>query len=155
MAKFQMHMPVFDGSRWTGEWSARPVEEHVAPTLHSLRMPGRYWIISDAQLKRDLRGRTIDDVYRENRAKRGPEPRYTPKHDAYGAIKRTPYGDVEYGVRSCGGLGITAPHFTVREEYLAWCAARGHTPHPASIDSDHPMHKAQRERCPRRETIST
>lgn len=43
-----------------------------SPTNESLRNPSQYNIVSDAQLKRDLRGRTISDVYRENRARRTP-----------------------------------------------------------------------------------
>ncbi len=50
------------------------------------------------------------------------------------------------------GFGKYVPrtgYDNLKWEYLAWCKARGHKPHPASIDRGHPMHANQRERCPR------
>ena len=88
-----------------------------SPSNESLRDPARYWVISDAQLARDLRlngkGRTIEDVYRENRA-----CRERPKD------------------RRCYQSDLPA--------YQAWCKAKGHEPHPASLDAEHPIAR-QRE----------
>lgn len=110
----------------------------LSPTIATLRAPSRYFIVSDAQLKRDLRGRTLADVYRENRALRGVERRYVPRWEC---------GDV------CdGGLRVTSPHLTLKREYLMWCKARNHTPHPASIDPDHPWN-AHRLRAPKAEKV--
>lgn len=81
-----------------------------SPTISNLRDTGRYFVVSDVQLKRDLRGRTLADVYRENAAGRRPDCRVVAR-------------------------SVTA------DEYLTWCAARGHEPHPASIDPEHPIAK--------------
>jgi hypothetical protein len=117
---------------FTGKTEIMPV---YSPTLASLRNPAKYWVISDAQLKRDLKGRTIKDVYRENRAGR----------EACSG---------KYEPRTMDGPSIaTGPRKgnpSLREEYLEWCATRGHTPHLASIDSDHPLN-CHREKAPKRE----
>lgn len=94
---------------FTKEWSECP----TTTTLQSLRSPGAYYIVSDAQLARDLRGRTVKDIYRENAAGRRPDLR-------------------------------VGPATVDKSAYLQWCQQRGHTPHPASIDPDHPIAK-QRE----------
>lgn len=149
MPRDYIELPKLDeNNRWTGEWH-RPVKVYVASTLAGLRAATRYHVVSDVQLQRDLRGRTIADVYRENRALRGPEYRYVPKHmlTLWDSAKR------ENRPTVCGGLYAAAQHQTIEDEYLAWCKARNHTPHPASIDSDHPMHAGQRERCPKREAV--
>jgi len=112
-------------------------EKVSTTTLASLRSPARYWVISDAQLKRDLRPRTIKDVYRENRALRGIERKYVPRN----------FGETDSG-GNFDGLGIDRR--SLRSEYLEWCAARGHVPHPASVDSDHPRN-CHREKAPRRD----
>lgn len=123
--------------RCTGEW-ARDVEPFASPSIHQLRQPSRYWVVSDGQLARDLKPRTLADVYRENRAGReAPKHRYVPRYQLPHMINE-----------SAGGLFDRRPG-SILDEYLEWCRQRGHTPHPASIDSDHPMHAAQRERCPR------
>ena len=112
---------------FTKEWCEFP----TTPTLHNLREPARYWVVTDAQLARDLKPRTLKTVYAENRALRGVERRYVPNNF------------------SGGGLGMgTDPE----AEYLAWCKAKGHTPHPASLDPDHPINR-WREKCPPRETV--
>ena len=85
-----------------------------SPTLDDLRETSRYYVISDAQLKRDLKPRTLADIYRENAAGR------------------------RYDARSIKKGGEAAA------EYATWCQARGHVPHPASIDPEHPVAK-QRE----------
>lgn len=95
-----------------------------SPTNESLRSPGRYWIVSDAQLARDLRPRTLRDIYRENARGRRNIEAYRPK----------------------AGAGAES-------EYRAWCKARGHVPHPASLDSGHSMHVRQRFRCPRPDPV--
>jgi hypothetical protein len=84
-----------------------------------------YWIVSDAQLARDLRPRKLSDVYRENKIGRERVDYPTP----------------------------VARNFNVDlAKYEAWCESIGHTPHPASIDPDHELNK-WRERCPPRETV--
>ena len=90
---------------------------NYSPTNESLRAPTQYWIVSDAQLARDLKPRRLADVYRENRA--GREYR-KPARDARDDLAK----------------------------YKAWCRATGHTPHPGSIDPDHPIN-ATRLRMPR------
>ena len=118
---------------FTGE----TVDMPSTPTLHSLRNPAKYWVISDAQLKRDLKGRTLKDVYRENRAGREAcSGKYEPR-----------WFD---GVMTHGGIMGTMRGDTIRERYMAECMARNHTPHLASIDSDHPMN-CHREKAPKRE----
>lgn len=122
-------------------------------TLHSLRSPAKYWVISNTQLKRDLRPRTLKDVYRENRALRGVEQSYVPKHTAHGALRAASWAHrATMGRGTFGGLGITPGGRTVsiEAEYLADCAARGHIPHPASIDPDHPQN-CHRETLPKRD----
>ncbi len=84
-----------------------------SPSNESLRQPSQYNIISDAQLARDLKGRTLRDIYRENRAHRG----------------RPNDG-------RCYQSDLAA--------YQAWCKAKGHEPHPASLDAEHPIAR-QRE----------
>lgn len=140
-----MHMPLLDqGGRWTGQWSERAVEPYVAPTLAQLRATSRYWVISDVQLKRDLKGRTLADVYRDNKvgrgwgcelAKLGP---YEPKCMLNNKVR--------------GGLFGTTQAKTIEDEYLAWCKERGHTPHPASLDPDHPQN-VHRLKAPKRELV--
>lgn len=115
-------------------------EKVSTTTLASLRSPAKYWVISDAQLKRDLKGRTIKDVYRENRAGREAcSGKYVPQ-----------WFD---GIRTHGGLQASHVGDTVRERYMAECMARNHTPHPASIDSDHPLN-CHREKAPKAERIT-
>ena len=80
-----------------------------SPTLEQLRQPTKYRVVSDAQLKRDLRGRTISDIYRENAAGR-----------RFDKCERN--------------VGVAA-----EQAYAAWCSERKHKPHPASIDPDHPI----------------
>lgn len=145
----QMQFGILSEGRWTGEWS-KPRGENVAPTLHQLRSPSRYWVISDVQLKRDLRGRTLDDIYRENRAKRGVEGRYQPRtvNDqsmAFCGGRQLPGHVSNENRRKACPLPLT-----LAEEYAEWCKARGHTPHPASVDPAHPLNK-HREKCPPRE----
>jgi hypothetical protein len=125
---------------FTGETTDCP----TTPTLHSLRNPAKYWVISDAQLKRDLKGRTIKDVYRENRAGREAcNGKYVPRWETESANG----GGLDQTVRSYGGKPVVP---SLCEEYLAECKARNHTPHPASIDSDHPLN-CHREKMPRRD----
>lgn len=115
-----------------GEW-----EKVNTTTLASMRQPGKYWIVSDSQLKRDLAGRTIKDVYRENRRLRGVERGYTPRWEI----------DSQCG----GGLfNPTNNSPTIADEYRAHCLARNHTPHPASVDSDHAQN-VHRLKAPRRD----
>ena len=144
--------PLLENGRWTGEWSPPVKFDDSSPSLHALRSPGRYYVVSDVQLKRDLKGRTLAHVYRENRALRGPEKRYVPKHRTYGLIRKNKYSEPEYGEGISGGLGEHGGPFfpTIRDEYLAWCKSRNHTPHPASLDPDHPINK-WRERAPKAE----
>lgn len=119
---------------FTGETTNCP----TTPTLHSLRNPAKYWVISDAQLKRDLKGRTIKDVYRENRAGREAcSGKYEPR------TMDSP--TIALGPRSGNGR--------LREEYLEWCWQRKHIPHPASLDSDHPLN-CHREKAPKVERVS-
>ena len=121
---------------FTGKTEIMPC---YSPTLASLRNPTKYWVISDAQLKRDLKGRTLKDVYRENRAGRETLPgKYEPR-----------WFD---GVMTHGGIMGIMRGDTIRERYMAECMARNHTPHLASIDSDHPLN-CHRETLPKRETI--
>jgi len=48
------------------QWEARK-RAGRARTLAALRQPSRYYIISDAQLKRDLKGRTLAQIFADNR----------------------------------------------------------------------------------------
>ena len=130
-----MQLPVLKDGRWTGEWhhAQAPI---ATPTLASLRDPSRYWIVSDAQLARDLKPRTLRTIYAENR--RGRD-----------ALAGSYVARWETGYSNGGGLFGGAD---IKAEYLAWCKARNHTPHPASIDPDHPINK-WRERCPPRELV--
>lgn len=132
--------------KWTGEWT-RPVALSPTTTLATLRAPSRYWVISDAQLKRDLRGRTLADVYRENKTGRYTNEKYTPRQQvtAWNSSRR------EYEEVTVGGLGDRPGE--IAAEYRAWCKAKGHTPHPASIDSSHPWN-VHREKAPRREATA-
>ena len=108
-------------------WNDFTKEEKEMPstmTLAQLRNSSRYWIVSDAQLKRDLKGPpSIDDIYRLNRAGR-----------EFAAKARDYAADLA--------------------RYQAWCEAKGHEPHPGSIDSEHPIAR-QREgmRFVKRETV--
>jgi hypothetical protein len=34
---------------------------------------------------------------------------------------------------------VEPPRCVAADEYLRWCKSRKHTPHPASIDADHPI----------------
>lgn len=100
---------------FTKEWLEMP---RYSPTNESLRDPARYWVVSDAEIRKytaswPKQSRTIDDVYRENR--RGRETSL-----------------------------YVRPRSVCPNEYIRWCEERGHTPHPASIDPDHPIAK-QRE----------
>lgn len=127
--------PVLDSNnKWTGEWRWAAIDQTPTPTLRSLREPAHYWVISDAQLKRDLRGRTIEDVYRENRAKRGPEPRLVARCAAP-------------GTRDWDALLDDYDRFMRELRGPKW------RPHPASVDPEHPLNK-HRERAPRRETVA-
>lgn len=50
----------------------------MAQLERQLRQSAKYLVISDKQLKRDLKERTLDDVYRDNRQDRGtPRSRRT------------------------------------------------------------------------------
>lgn len=155
MARLMMQMALLSGGKWTGEWSKTKVEEHVAPTLQSLRASSRYWVISDAQLARDLKGRTLADVYRDNHtAQPGSRlPTYRPRgiNDRSLAF----YGGREtYGHGANANRTKTHPKpLTLAEEYAAWCEERGHTPHPASLDRSHPIN-AHIEKAPRVERIT-
>jgi len=132
-------MKCFNG--FTGE----TVDLPSSSTIQQLRQPGKYWVVSDAQLKRDLAGRTLKDVYRDNHAGRMTianwGTQYSPSFGKY--EPRTMNGpSIAHGPR-CGNQ-------TLLQEYLADCYARGHTPHPASIDSDHPRN-CHREKMPRKD----
>lgn len=149
----KMQLGVLSQGRWTGEWTS-PTSEHVASTLHGLREPSRYWVVSDAQLKRDLQGRTLVDVYRDNRAG-STTTRFTPYRPRTLNDSSVAYcgGREPYGHGANANRRKTHPvPLTLAEEYAAWCKDRGHTPHPASVDPSHPVN-AFRERCPRRETV--
>jgi len=106
----------------------------AAELMRHLRAPmsphGVYWTVSDAQLKRDLRPRTLRDVYRENKVGR----------EEVAPLSSGP----RHHVDKWGNVDASA--------YLAWCESIGHTPHPASIDPDHELNK-WRERCPPKQTI--
>lgn len=99
----------------------RKYEAHRAARIADIerrgRDAGKYHVISDAKLARDLRPRTLADVYRENHAGRAEHriERYVPRSDVD----------------------------ALRAEYLAWCESRRHEPHPASIDPDHPAAAAR------------
>ncbi len=121
---------------FTGETLDMP----STPTLASLRSPAKYWVISDAQLKRDLAGRTIKDVYRENRAARGVERGYVARWETGPSTSE----------RGGGLFNATAGSPTIADEYRAWCLAHDHVPSLASIDADHPQN-CHRERAPKRE----
>lgn len=102
--------PVIGSDRkWTGEW--RTERFRVAPTLTSLRQSSRYWI---RDVARDLRPRTIDQVYAENRAGRRVSLTCPPLQGDAAAVA-----------------------------YKAWCKSRKHKPHPASLDRNHPHHKGR------------
>jgi hypothetical protein len=124
---------------FTGETTYMPV---YSPTLQSLRNPSKYWVISDAQLKRDLKGRSIKDVYRDNHAGRIRDMAISDKGAVMGVYYSAPFGKYEPRQEDAKD--------SLRNEYLAECAARGHTPHLASIDSDHPLN-CHREKAPKRE----
>jgi hypothetical protein len=131
-----------------GAWE----RQAATTTLQSLRQPAKYWVVSDAQLKRDLAGRTLRDVYRDNRAGRGAASvKYVPRYDSQAVMLSSGglYGRPQFGPGSDGGL-FGPRKLTLRDEYLAECAARGHTPHPASLDPDHPRN-CHREKAPRRD----
>lgn len=83
-------------------------------TLDSLRQPSRYWI---RDVNRDLKPRTLKQVFAENRRGREVSFAFVPKQGE-----------------------------EARQEYLAWAKRRGHTPHPASLDWDHPFHTEAPER---------
>lgn len=154
--RFMMQLPHVDPTgKWNGDWGI-PVAEHVSSTLTSLRQPSRYYVVSDAQLARDLRPRTLADVYRENRLAQGRvEEKYRPRqHD-----KHVTWIERDHSVQgytpSKGGLGVNPVRLriggsacnvqlSIEDEYITWCKSRGHVPHPASLDPNHPVAK-QRE----------
>lgn len=150
MARLRMQMGAIrkDG-KWTGEWSSGTVEEHVSPTLQSLRSPTRYHVVSDAQLARDLKGRTLADVYRDNKVGRGDPPmKYVPKFET------TVYKDKVLTPTCAGGLfAVHTPRGTIAGEYRKHCEDRGHTPHPASLDRTHPIN-AHIEKAPKVERVN-
>lgn len=74
-------------------------------------------------VERDLKPRTLAKVYSENRAGRRANGAYRPQD-----------GDA------------------AKAAYLAWAEERGHTPHPASLDPDHPINR-WRLRAPPREKV--
>jgi hypothetical protein len=48
--------------------------------------------------------------------------------------------DLKYRYRKRAAKPLVEPPRCVSTEaYLAWCKSRKHTPHPASIDPDHPI----------------
>ena len=106
----RVQLPEIVGGVWSGKWLP-PVSIESLPktmTLDQLRNASRYWI---RDVERDLKPRTIKQIYAENRAGRTVTGAYRPRTDT---------GNLE-------------------AEYLAWCKAKKHKPHPASIDPEHPV----------------
>jgi hypothetical protein len=129
------------GNGFTGKTVDMPC---YSPTNASLRSPSKYWVVSDAQFKRDLVGRTLRDIYREN--KLGRVDGLTNFSPAFGK-----YEPRQLGGRSCAMSPRNGVCLEV--EYALWCKARNHTPHPASIDGDHPQN-CHRLKAPKAERIS-
>ena len=120
-------------------------------TLQSLRAPSRYWVVSDAQLKRDLKPRTLSDVYRENKVGRGePSMKYIPKSEAevWDAARNAHVSEVFNGL-----FGVHRPRGSIAGEYRKHCEERGHKPHPASLDRAHPIN-AHIEKAPKVERVN-
>lgn len=120
-----IEVPVYGPDRkWTGEWTMQ--RERISPTLDSLRNPARYWVVSAVKLQRDLKPRTLDDVYRENRA---------------GRIVVSPACVAQTarpGTRDWDNL------LHLYGAYMRKLRGKKWKPHPASVDPEHPIAK-QRE----------
>lgn len=135
MTTFVGDFPVLKDGKWTGEWKTARVK--IGPSPASLRARDRYW---HHKLARDLKPRTLSEVYRENRLGRDPlAGRYRPR------FQKT-------DTNIAGGLWDAPRAGSIRDEYLEWCAERNHTPHPASLDPTHPQN-AHRLRCPQPEKV--
>lgn len=122
--------PVLNDGKWTGEWKMQAIKvsaTHWWP-------PSRTWAVAPATLKRDLRGRTLDDVFRDNRSHRGP----------WDTVPRCSARSAQPGTRAWGEL------LTDYEKHMQALRGPKWRPHPASVDPDHPLNRF-RTRCPRHE----